>query len=156
MLVWCMLVVSLNDEMKNQHAQVIVRYALLTCFAFTSGARALLIMLILQGIQCLCFASNSKWHLTNHGAMDDIFGALRLVSRFKGPSFIPQHHLVDIVSYIFLSKHMCKLQSKLLARMQGEKLLPFGIHETCPNLFTHGKYAWASNMDSNEFQFVSL
>ena len=32
----------------------------------------------------------------------------------------------------FLSKHMCKLQSKLLAHMQGEQLLPFGIHETCP------------------------
>ena len=27
----------------------------------------------------------------------------------------------------FLSKHMCKLQSKLLAHMQGEQLLPYGI-----------------------------
>ena len=28
-----------------------------------------------------------------------------------------------------------------------------GVHETCPNPFTHGKYAWASNMDS--FEFIS-
>ena len=56
----------------------------------------------------------------------------------------------------FLSKHMCKLQSKLLAHMQGEQLLPFGVHETCPYPFTHSKYAWTSNMDSIEFQFISL
>ena len=29
--------------------------------------------------------------------------------------------------------------------------LPFGIHETCPYSFTHGKYAWTSNMDSIKF-----
>ena len=32
---------------------------------------------------------------------------------------------------------------------KGEQLLPYGIHETCPYPFTHGKYAWASNMDSS-------
>ena len=32
----------------------------------------------------------------------------------------------------FLSKRMCKLQSKLLAHIQGEQLLPFEVHETCP------------------------
>ena len=37
----------------------------------------------------------------------------------------------------FLSKHMCKLQSKLLAHMQGDQLLPFRIHETCPYPFIH-------------------
>ena len=114
MLVWCMLVVGLIDEMKNQHAQVIVRYTLLTCFVFTNGT----IMLISRGIQCLCFASNSRWYLTNHGAKDGIFGALRLVSRFKGPSLISQHHLVDIDSYISYlniyasyypnSQHICR------------------------------------------------
>ena len=26
-----------------------------------------------------------------------------------------------------------------------------GVHETCPYPFTHGKYAWAINMDLNEF-----
>ena len=31
-----------------------------------------------------------------------------------------------------------------------------GVHETYPYPFTHGKYAWASNIDSNEFQFISL
>ena len=56
----------------------------------------------------------------------------------------------------FLSKHMCKFQSKLLAHMQGEQLLPYGVHETCPYPFAHGKYAWASNMDSIKFQFISL
>ena len=56
----------------------------------------------------------------------------------------------------FLSKHMCKLQSKLLAHMQREQLLPFRVHKTCPYPFTHGKYAWASNMDSIKFQFISL
>ena len=34
--------------------------------------------------------------------------------------------------------------------------LPFGVHETCPYPFTHGNNAWASNMDSIEFQFISL
>ena len=40
--------------------------------------------------------------------------------------------------------------------MYGEQLLAFGVHETCPYRFTHDKYDWASNMDSNEFQFISL
>jgi hypothetical protein len=35
-------------------------------------------------------------------------------------------------------------------------MLPFWVHETCPYSFTYGKYAWASNMDSNEFQLISL
>ena len=33
----------------------------------------------------------------------------------------------------------------------GEQLLPFRVDETCPYPFTHGKYAWASNMDSIKF-----
>ena len=56
----------------------------------------------------------------------------------------------------FLSMHMCKLLSKLLAHMQAEQLLPFGVHKTCLYPFTHGKYAQASNMDSIKFQFISL
>jgi hypothetical protein len=28
-------------------------------------------------------------------------------------------------------------------------MLPIRVHETCPKSFTHGKNAWASNMDSN-------
>ena len=31
-----------------------------------------------------------------------------------------------------------------------------GVHETCPYPFTHDKYAWASNMNLIEFQFISL
>ena len=87
-------------------------------FCFSSGTRALHIMLISQSIQCFCFASNSKWYLTNHGAKDGIFGALRLVSCFKGPSLIHQHNLVDIDSYISYlnicisynpnSQHICR------------------------------------------------
>ena len=133
MLVWCMLVVGLKDEMKNQHAQVIVRYALFTCFAFTSGAIALLIMLISRGIQCLCFASNSKWYLTSNGAKDGIFGALRLISCFKGPSLIPQHHLVDITLPQLKSMHMCKLSIQTLSTYVGGANATKGIHETYPN-----------------------
>jgi hypothetical protein len=43
-----------------------------------------------------------------------------------------------------------------LSTYVGEQLLPFGVHETCPYPFTHGKYAWASNMDSIKSQFISL
>ena len=35
-------------------------------------------------------------------------------------------------------------------------MLQFGVYETCPYPFTHGKYAWARNMDSIKFQFISL
>ena len=52
---------------------------------------------------------------------------------------------------IFPIKHMCKLQSKLLAHIQGEQLLPFGVHETCSYPFTNGKNAWTSNMDSMQW-----
>ena len=38
----------------------------------------------------------------------------------------------------------------------GEQLLPFGVHETCPYPFTHGKYAWTSNIDLIEFKLISL
>ena len=31
-------------------------------------------------------------------------------------------------------------------------MLPIRVHETCPYPFTYGKYPWASNMDSIEFQ----
>ena len=59
----------------------------------------------------------------------------------------------------FLSNHMCKLQSKLLAHMQGEQLLPYGIHETCPYLFTRGKYAWEAiwiQLNFNSYLYVRV
>ena len=34
-------------------------------------------------------------------------------------------------------------------------MLTIGVQETCPYSSTHGKYTWASNMDSIEFQFIS-
>ena len=74
MLVWYMLVVGLNDEMKNQHAQDDSQMCL--AFVFTSGTRTLLLLLTSQGIQCLCFAIDSKWYLTYHGAKNGIIGAL--------------------------------------------------------------------------------
>ena len=43
-----------------------------------------------------------------------------------------------------------------LSTYVGGAIATNGVHETCPYLFTHGKYAWASNMDSIEFQFISL
>ena len=144
MLVWCMLVVGLNDEMKNQHVQDDSQICL--TFDFTSNTRTLLIMLISRGIQCFCVIS--KWYLANHGAKDGTIGALRLVSCFKGPSLIPYHHLVDITLPQLQLMHMCKLQSKLLAHMQGEQMLPMGVDETCPNALHMVKNAWASNMDS--------
>jgi hypothetical protein len=35
-------------------------------------------------------------------------------------------------------------------------MLPIQVHETCPKSVTHGKNAWASSMDSNEFYFIAL
>jgi hypothetical protein len=35
----------------------------------------------------------------------------------------------------------------------GGVMLPIQVHKTCSYPFTNGKYAWASNMNSNEFQF---
>ena len=56
----------------------------------------------------------------------------------------------------FLFKHMCKAIIQTLSTYVGEQLLPFGVHETCPYSFTHGRYAWASNVNSIKSQFISL
>ena len=42
---------------------------------------------------------------------------------------------------------------KLLAHMLGELMLPIRVCGTCPKLFTHGKIAWASNMDPKVLNF---
>ena len=143
MLVWCMLVICLNGEMKNQHAQ-----AKVTRLKFME-TRPLLVMLISWGIlvfvhvQLLMVLRMVYW-------CTPIDITLQRSISYTLASF-DRHCLL-----YFLSKHMCKLQSKLLAHMQGEQLLPLGIHETCPYSFTHGKYAWASNMDLIKLQFISL
>ena len=121
MLVWCMQVVGLNDEMQNQHAQVGQLDLRLFCEDQTLASN-----------DDLTRYSSFCDYLVTNGAKDGIFGALRLVSCFKGPSLIPQHHLVEIDSYVSYLIICAKLQSKLLAHMQGEQLLPFGVHETCP------------------------
>ena len=41
--------------------------------------------------------------------------------------------MVDNALSLFLFMHMYKLQSKLLAHMLGEQMLPIWVHETCPN-----------------------
>ena len=39
---------------------------------------------------------------------------------------------------------------------KAQQIKKFRIHETCPYPFTHGKYAWTSNIDLIKFQFTSL
>ena len=60
LLVWCMLVAGLNDEMKTSMHRMIVRCDLLL-FSHAS----------LYLVLCIC-----KWYLINNGAKDGIFGAL--------------------------------------------------------------------------------
>ena len=59
----------------------------------------------------------------------------------------------------FLSKHMCKLQSKLLAHMKGEQLLPFGVHEACPYLLHMvnmlGQATWIQ-LNSNSYLCIRV
>jgi hypothetical protein len=35
----------------------------------------------------------------------------------------------------------------------GELILPIRVYDTCPKSFTHGKIAWASNMNSKVLKF---
>ena len=79
-----MLVVGLNDELKNQHAQVEQLDLCLFCKNQTLASND-----DLTGYSSFCVC------LITNGAKDGIFGALQLVSRFKGPFLIPQHHLVE-------------------------------------------------------------
>ena len=48
------------------------------------------IILISRGLSSFCEC------LVTNGAKDDVYWQLRLVSRFKGLFFTPQHHLVAI------------------------------------------------------------
>ena len=113
MLVWCMLVVGLIDEMKNQHAQDDSQILGL----FHKWYQSLAYNVDLTRYLALCLY---KWYLTNDGAKDGIIGALRLVSHFKGPSLTPQHHLVDITLPQLQSIHMCKLSIQTLSTYVGE------------------------------------
>ena len=65
---------------------------------------------------CPCFSSDIQQILV----LRMVFKwQLRLVSRFKGPFFTPQHHLVVITLPHFLSMHMCKLSSQTLSTYVG-------------------------------------
>ena len=48
---------------------------------------------------------------------------------------------------------MCELQTKHSSTYVGELVLPFWVCGTCPKSFTHGKIAWASNMNPKELNF---
>ena len=154
MLEWSMLVIGLDDEMKNQHAQDIQgsHFQIFMCdfkwylakvtrlMIHDMDTRPLLIMLISRGILVFVYVQ--------------LLMMLRMVYWCTPIGITLQRSIsYTLASYgrhrllYFLSKHMCKLQSKLLAHMQREQLLPYGVHDTYPKSFTHGKIAWASNMN---------
>ena len=57
---------------------------------------------------------------------------LRLVSRFKGSFFTPQHHLIAItLPHFLIHAYVKDFKSKLLAHMQGGLMLPIRVYETC-------------------------
>ena len=120
--VWWMLVVGLIDEMKNQHAQVELLDLCLYCENQTLASNV-----DLMGYSSFCV------HVQLLMVLSMVYWCTPIGTRFKGPSLIPQHHLVDITLPHFLSIHTCNLLSKLLAHMQGELMLPIRVHETCPN-----------------------
>ena len=132
---------------KTSMHRMIVRYALLT-FKFFKWNQSLAYNVDLTRFLVLCLY---KWYLTNDGAKDGIIGNSDWYHASKVYSLhlsIIWQTLLSHTSYICIC---ASFQSKLLAYMQGELMLPIWIHETFPNPFAHGKYAWASNMDSIEF-----
>ena len=127
MLVWCMLVVDLIDEMKNQHAQVIVKYALLY---FHKWYQSLASNVDLTRYLVFVFC---KKYLTSNGAKDDIL----VHSDWYHASKVHLLHISIIwQALLFHNSNLCicaSFQSKLLAHIQGEQMLPTQVHETCPN-----------------------
>ena len=120
MLVWCMLVVGLNDEIKKTSMH---RLSDQTYVHFMK-TRPLLLMLISWGI--LVFVYVQLLMVLRMVYWCTPIGITLQRSIFYTLASFGRHCLP-----YFLSKHMCKLQSKLLAHMQGEQLLPYGVHETC-------------------------
>ena len=100
------------------------------CLAcFTCGTRALLIMLISRGIQCLC----CKCHLTNHGAKDGVQMATPIGITLQ---WFILYTLASLGSYyspkLPINAYVQAFKSKLLAHIQGELILPIWVDETCP------------------------
>ena len=145
MLVWCMLVIGLNDEMKNQHEQAKSNQT----HAHIMKTRPLLLMLISWGI--LVFMYVQLLIVLRMVYWCTLIGITLQRSIFYSLALFGRHCLL-----YFQSKQICKLQSKLLAHMQGEQLLPYGVHETClyplHMLNMLGQATWIQN----EFQFISL
>ena len=113
---------DLNDEMKTS----MHRKSNQTC-AYHVKTRPFAYIVDLTGYSSFCEC------LATIGAKDDVYWQLRLVSRFKGPFFTPQHHLVVITLPQFLiHAYVQAFKSKLLAHMQGELMLPIRVYATCP------------------------
>ena len=55
-----------------------------------------------------------------------------------------------------MDKNYVQASIQTLSTYVGGAIATIWVHETCPYPFTIGKYAWASNMDSIEFKFISL
>ena len=126
MLVWCMLVVKLFDELKEQHAQVIVRYALLIFKWYQSLAYNVDLMRYLVFVFCKSYLTKMVLRMV-YLVHSDWYHVLKF------------HLLYLIIIWQTLLSHNSNLcicpsfQSKLLAHMQGEQMLPMKVHETCPN-----------------------
>ena len=49
--------------------------------------------------------------------------------------------------------HMCELQIKHSSTYVGGDNITISVYGTCPKSFSHGKIAWASNMNPKELNF---
>jgi hypothetical protein len=49
--------------------------------------------------------------------------------------------------------HICELQTKHSSTYVGEQILLIRVCGTCSKSFTHGKIAWASNMNPFKLNF---
>ena len=114
------------DEMKTSMHRI-ARYSLIFYKWHQNLASNIDLM---RYVACLCFSSDIQQTMV----LRMVFKwQLRLVSRFDGPFFTPQHHLVAITLPNFLiHAYVQAFKSKLLAHMQGELILPTWVYETCP------------------------
>jgi hypothetical protein len=53
----------------------------------------------------------------------------------------------------FANQNLGVTKPNTLAHMSGELILPILVCGTCPKSFTHGKIAWASNMNPKVLNF---
>ena len=126
MLVWCMLVVGLIDEMKNQHAQDDSQILGLFHKWYQSLAYNVDLTRYLVFVFCKCY-------LTNHGAKDGVQMATPIGIVLQRSIL---YTLASFGSYqspkLQIHAYVQAFKSKLLAHMQRELMLPIWIYETCP------------------------